>query len=140
MQQSIDSETELLKYFIHAINKSKSRYNITITPNPYDCVHIVIKNLNSKEVLFNRTFMTTEENYLNFINELRNVCIEYGALVSVLTNAPKKKETTYNSQQIFLKNLEMGIKINNKIEEQEAVLAHARIRVPELNKQIKLSN
>lgn len=139
MQQSIDSETELLKFFIYTINKSKSRYRISIIPNPCDSVHIVIKNLNSKEILFNKAVKTTEENHLDFINELRNACIEYGALVSILTSTPKKNKTKYNSQKIFWGNIEVDVKINSAEEEKAAKLAHAKILVPELNNQKKLS-
>ncbi|MBE6152439.1 MAG: hypothetical protein E7165_03920 [Firmicutes bacterium] len=107
----------------------KHRFRITIIPDSiYYKISIMITDTTSGKHVYDATIQTADFQYIQFINTLRNDFIEYGALISKL-NRPTTTEIPYISQQIFLQNLEMDIRINSNIEVFEAVKAHKQVLI-----------
>lgn len=113
---------------IDAVKGYKNRYRIYILPNPFKLtINVKISDLTNNECVYENTIQAQDHNYLELINTLRNNFILHSAVVSKLTTFNEKKWITYCEQEIYLYNLEMGIKINNKREELEAAKAHSII-------------
>lgn len=113
---------------INAIHGDINRYRISILPNQFNrTISIIISDLALNQVIYKNTMQTDSSNYIELINILRNIFMMYGAMISKLSSFEDKKTIRYYQQEIYLKNLEMSIKINNPKEELEALKAHRQI-------------
>lgn len=127
LSTELNNVVQNIDHIINLINGSKFRYRISIVPYQSSLVHILIINLSNEQVIYKNSIAVNNNEYVNFINSLRNKFIDHGAIISKLTTLPIKKETTYCEQEIYFNNLEMSIKINNKQEEISAAQAHKTI-------------
>lgn len=105
-----------------------NRFRFYVLPQN-NAVIIRLINKTKQEMVFSDTIPTSEAEYIEFIDILRDNFIKYGTLVSKL-NRSNDSNVTYSSQELYFSNVSMSIQINNKTEELEALRAHAEVLRP----------
>jgi len=132
LSKNLQKEVVKFDYMLDMIFGIKTRYNISLITSPSKIIFISFEDDSTNEFIFKTMVETTNQEYIHFINKLRNSFIEHGVLVSKLNRTDGTGDLIYDSQELFVKNISMKVNISSPREQLEAVIAHGQVLVPNI--------